>query len=414
MSDDPVPTAEQRRVFVHVGAPKTGTTFLQTVFWDHRDVLREQGVLFPGERYDDHFFAAVDLQDLAFNDQPRPEAAGAWDRMVGEVAEWSGDTVLSHDVFASASPDQARKAVADLAPAEVHVVMTVRDPARLLPSHWQEDVKHGETVDLDSWFALIRGSASPRWSWRWFWLTEDVPEVLARWAEAVPPEHVHVVTVPPPGAARDVLWRRFCSVVGVDPAIAADLQDVEHTNQGLGVHGVDLLRRVNAELDERLAADAYEHTVKGVLAHETLARVPTGSRVPPPTDSADFVSEMAQRFVAGIRAGGYEVVGDLADLEPAADAAESDDGPVGSTDAQVADTAARGLAELMVSLHHERVGHRDEVDRLRAEVGRLIGDNDRRQAELDELHARMRRIDQHPLVKLRYRTRRGVARLLGR
>jgi len=36
------------RVFLHVGAPKSGTTFLQTVMWENREGLAERGVLIPG------------------------------------------------------------------------------------------------------------------------------------------------------------------------------------------------------------------------------------------------------------------------------------------------------------------------------------------------------------------------------
>ena len=37
-----------RRVVLHVGLHKTGTTFLQTVFETNRDVLAEQGIYYPG------------------------------------------------------------------------------------------------------------------------------------------------------------------------------------------------------------------------------------------------------------------------------------------------------------------------------------------------------------------------------
>ena len=73
-------------------------------------------------------------------------------------------------------------------------------------------------------------------------------------------------------------------------------------------------------------------------------------------------------------------------------------------ESEVADVAAWSSARLLLRLHAERAAHREEADALRA-------DNDRRQHELDDLHARMRRIDQHPLVKLRFRVRRVLGRL---
>ena len=36
------------RVFLHIGEPKTGTTFLQQVMWSNRAELAAQGVVLPG------------------------------------------------------------------------------------------------------------------------------------------------------------------------------------------------------------------------------------------------------------------------------------------------------------------------------------------------------------------------------
>ncbi len=394
-----MPDQTEQRVFLHVGAPKTGTTFVQTALWDHREALREQGVLYPAEHYDDHFFAAVDLQQLDFHGEPRREADGAWARVSAAAREWPGSTVISHDVFASASTDQVRRAIADLAPAQVHVVYTARDLARQLPSHWQEDVKHGSTQPLSEWYDAVSRRDDERWEWRWFWQTEELPDVLARWGGSLPPEQVHVVTVPPLRAGLDVLWLRFCSVVGIDPS-TVDLAAVQHTNTSLGLVEVELLRRVNASLGDGLPQRDYEHLVKGAFAHETLALRPQGRRAVAPGGSAEATAAMARAWVDDLRTRGVDVVGDTEDLLPAS----TSEPPEPPADSELADVAAWSTAQLLLRLHAERAAHGEEVDHLRAE-------NDRRQHELDELHARMRRIDEHPLVKLRYRARRGLDRL---
>jgi superfamily II DNA helicase RecQ len=38
-----------KRVFIHLGLPKTATTYLQTIVWGSRDRLRADGVLLPGD-----------------------------------------------------------------------------------------------------------------------------------------------------------------------------------------------------------------------------------------------------------------------------------------------------------------------------------------------------------------------------
>ena len=59
MSDDPV-------VYLHVGAPKTGTTFVQDRLFRNRESLRERGILYPADRFDAQFVAALDLEGLSW------------------------------------------------------------------------------------------------------------------------------------------------------------------------------------------------------------------------------------------------------------------------------------------------------------------------------------------------------------
>jgi hypothetical protein len=364
------PSVRQQRAFLHVGAPKTGTTFLQTLLWEYRHALRHQhGVLFPGERYDEHFFAAVDLQDRTFHGDPRPDAAGAWDAVAAQARAWPGTTVISHEVFATATPEQARRAVADLAPAEVHVVYTVRDLGRQVPSQWQEAVKHGATDTFEQWWAAVARRDPHHQFARWFWPMEELPDVVARWGDLVGSGRFHLVTVPR-GGGREVLWERFCGVIGLDPA-AVDPEAAAVTNTGLGVAEVEVVRRLNAALDNALPPVVYQHVVKGVLAHETLPEHPGSPRLTLPADRVPVVEETSRRWLQALQERGVRVVGDLADLLPVAPPADAPH-PDSATDAEVAETAIWALKQVLLRLEDERVAHATERARWeRSLTGRL-------------------------------------------
>ena len=71
----------------------------------------------------------------------------------------------------------------------------------------------------------VRRAAGPegrfgRFSWnpalRAFMRAQDIQYILATWGLYLPPERIHLVTVPS-GADRTLLWERFAGVVGVDP-----------------------------------------------------------------------------------------------------------------------------------------------------------------------------------------------------
>src|SRR3712207_9036613 len=53
-------------VYLHVGAPKTGTTYLQDRLHRNRAALAARGVHYPVGRQKDMFGPALDLLDLSF------------------------------------------------------------------------------------------------------------------------------------------------------------------------------------------------------------------------------------------------------------------------------------------------------------------------------------------------------------
>src|SRR3954453_18003559 len=99
------------RVLFHVGLPKTGTTYLQTLLWNNTDELRRQGVLLPGESSRQHLWASGAVREDPRLERRGAEAPYAWKRLTDEITEWPGTAVISHEFFAGASADQVSRAV---------------------------------------------------------------------------------------------------------------------------------------------------------------------------------------------------------------------------------------------------------------------------------------------------------------
>jgi len=90
-------TAMARRVYLHIGLPKTGTTYLQTLMWNNREVLAGQGVLLPGDSRRQHLWASCAVREDPNLVRRSPEAPAAWDRLTGELNGWDGTAVVSHE-----------------------------------------------------------------------------------------------------------------------------------------------------------------------------------------------------------------------------------------------------------------------------------------------------------------------------
>ena len=103
-----------RRVLLHVGTPKTGTSYLQDVLFRNRRLLGDHGILYAADRFDAHFLAALDLMRLPWGGLER-EAVGAWDRLAEQVRHWQGETaIISHEILAAASRSQVGRALESL------------------------------------------------------------------------------------------------------------------------------------------------------------------------------------------------------------------------------------------------------------------------------------------------------------
>jgi hypothetical protein len=100
------------RVFLHVGTPKSATTYLQYVLWKsaRRRMKRRGGVLLPGARTT-HFLAAKGVTRRVDQQQKSAMDPGeAWPRLVDQINAWDRDALVCHELFAPATRRQAERA----------------------------------------------------------------------------------------------------------------------------------------------------------------------------------------------------------------------------------------------------------------------------------------------------------------
>jgi hypothetical protein len=342
--------SSQARVFLHIGEPKTGTTFLQQVMWSNRAELAAQGVVLPGHHPQDHFRASQDLRGI---EKLASDPAGAWTgewEILAQQAQQPGKTaVISHELFSAADAGQAARAVQSLRPAQVHIVLTVRDMATLLPAEWQETVKHRNARGWEEWLGDVidtESVAEDRREW-WFWRVHDSLAILRLWAGQVPPERIHVVPMPSRGSAIGLLWERFAALLGVDPG-CADLSRAR-PNASLGMAETEFLRRLNQALPgpDVVPDWFYMWNVKETIAHRALADRPRGGRLVLPADRDAWAKEQSQTLIDGLRESGYHIAGDLDDLRPP-QVTEPVADPSGQPAEAVLDAAVLAAAALVV------------------------------------------------------------------
>lgn len=328
------------RVLLHVGAMKSGTSFIQVRMAANQEALAKQGVLFPGDGWRDQVLAVTDV--LGHKREGPVSKEGRWQRLVDEANAWSGTVVVSMEFLGPAKPQNIRKVVQSFPDSHVEAVMTVRDLGRSIPAMWQETVQNQKTWTWEEYVAGIRrGPRMGDAAGRHFWRQHNTPQMASRWADEVGPDNFTVVTLPHPGAGTEVLWERFCSVVGIDPASCAP---VPPTNESMGVVSALMMRRLNAILVEQgMPWKDYTTFVKwglakGVLADRKRSEPALGFEV------ERWLEKRAAKLVKQLRDLGVRVVGDLEELSPVAVPGVD---PATISEADQLDAALAGLAEVL-------------------------------------------------------------------
>jgi len=295
-----------RRLFMHVGTPKSGTTYLQDTLWSHKSDLASDGVLVPLKGPLWHWAAAMEMGEHLHDLGTR---TGALQRLISAINKWEGDVIVSSEFFLNATRVKVSEFFSQLDCDEIHVIITARKLLLQVPSAWQQGVKNGNPVSYEEFLA----SAMEDREKKSFWRSHNTERIARRWSPNLPPRNVHIVVAPSSGAAPDELWRRFCSVVGIDSQKFPGLS--VSRNPTLGVASTELIRKIllksamTSDTNSQLRRDGVVRN----LAMGSLVKF-TDEPIGCPIDFQPWFVEQSQSITAAIEKNGYHIVGDLSEM----------------------------------------------------------------------------------------------------
>ena len=310
-------------VVLHIGAFKTGTTFIQESLFMNQSRLRDLGVLVPGNRWADQAAAARAL--IARGDSDVGRETDAWDHLADECRRWTGSSaVISMEFLAGLGASKVEAVVTSLQPGPITVVLGARDLLGLLPAQWQTSIRGGGRVWTFGEYAAGVTATRPRRSaaGRHFWRRHDWPAIARRWGAFAGPDRVRVVPLPGRGSDPSLLWWRFGAASGLP---TADLPPATRKNESMGAASGELVRRLNV----RATADSSGLSVEGdrlrrrwvrdtlcsgVLIEHKALETPLRA----PADLRPWATSRAETLMTRLDADGVQVVGDVADLLPPA------------------------------------------------------------------------------------------------
>jgi hypothetical protein len=307
---------QDNAVLLHIGTFKTGTTAIQGALFLARSQLAEHGVLHAGEEDERQPMAAVlalrGRRPLVGNPMPLIEQ---WEGLVAQVAAASDMRVIvSSEHLADADVETARRAVRELGGPRVHVVVTLRPLAKILPSQWQQYVRNQATFTYDRWLDGILRKPPYNKPTPTFWQRHSHDVLVERWASIVGPENVTVIV--PDESDREFLLRTFEELVGLPSGLLE--QDKEAENRSLTLGEIELVRQLNFDFKRRRWSDAqYKQLVRhGFATYLQTTRIPRPDepRITTPQWALDRAAEIGAATAEKLPTLGVRIIGDISTL----------------------------------------------------------------------------------------------------
>jgi len=362
----PVDSLPEDAVLVHIGVHKTGTTAIQAALADARGELAESGVRYPGKLQAQHR-AALAVLGRPWGWKNKGGAVldrAHFDRLSRRVSEYPGRVVISSEFFCEAPEDVARDVVERLGGRRVHVVVTLRNLGRLLPSSWQQYLKYGLTTDYEPWLQDVFATPGTSRVSPTFWKRQAHGAVVERWTAAAGPDRLTVLVLE--DVDRSAMFTTFAQLLGIDPQILVSRMDLT-SNRSMTAAEAELLVRLNARVKKSMDWTEYVTVVRrGVARGMVESREPgvNEARLATPPWALDAAATEGTAAAAMIASSRVRVIGDLAALTvrlPDESLSPINDIPI---DAAVAALAAT------VEAMHEQPTSRQLAGRLLREIRR--------------------------------------------
>ena len=307
----------EKRLIIHPGFHKSGTTALQESFALNRPLLRENGIFYPpiGSKAHHRVAWALTQRPWGWNrrgGERTPEKY--WDRMASRINGAKEETViLSSEFFSEIDGERIRKIRSEIKGRDIQILFTLRPLAKLLPSSYQQYLKYGITIEYEDWLYAILDKPGESKVSPTFWKRHSHGKVVARWVDIFGKSNVTLLIVneAQPTFLFDEINKFLNLPTGSLNAAPSG------SNRSLTMEEISLLLELNRQFPKERVWDEYEVFVRaGYIRHLT-------DHVPPAADKArlltpqwavDKANELGKVIQKELLGTGVKIIGDVDSL----------------------------------------------------------------------------------------------------
>lgn len=250
------PKVKMTTLYLHIGGPKTGSTYLQSICRTNRDLLLAHGILYPpGKEY----LAGGPNSWTSGNGDGILDSPEAFSDALGVIAQHPGRSLLySHEGLRNDVCIEEKVAfITKIAKAHgfkrIKVLFFVRNPVAYAVSVWQQFVKNNGLVE-----SLDAKIADPNFMIHNYSTTERILEYLTK-------DDYFELTALNYSKCSDRLFDIFCDWLAI-PSRTLSLPEASRINRGLTRAELTLQQAMNQILggDAKIVARALTETLTDI------------------------------------------------------------------------------------------------------------------------------------------------------
>jgi hypothetical protein len=307
----------KKRLVIHVGFHKSGTTALQESFHSNIKLLLEHDIKYPniGARAHHRMAWALTQRSWGWGKRGGEKIPPKyWDKKVKTLSSAKESTiVLSSEFFSELDGEKIRKIRSDFRDWEIRILFTLRPLAKLLPSTYQQYLKYGTVAEYEDWLHSILDIPGESKINPSFWKRHSHGKVIARWVDIFGPSSVSVLIVNE--SQPTFLFDAINDFLGLPKGTLASTET--GSNRSLTMEEIALLLELNRIFPKSRNWDEYQVFIRNGYIRELTDHISPSAdsaRLLTPTWAIEKANEIGGQIRDEIRSLGVTVIGDSSSL----------------------------------------------------------------------------------------------------
>ena len=303
-----------KKLIIHPGFHKTGTTALQQALSEVRAELSQANFNYPRIAGTAHHRAARSVIEKTWGWKNRGGRSAdpiEWKKLERKLSSNNGTAIISSEFFSEADQMQLANLAKLLSGVDVQVIFTWRPLPFMLASSYQQYLKYGLRKSYAEWLDSIFEVAGEAKFTPSFWKRNLHGDVVARWAETFGGENVSLIAVDE--TKPTYLYESFADLAGIPSGLLKEPVQVE-INRSLTFTEASLLLEINRTYPNDGDWESYE-----IFIRKGNIKALTGSnkfevsdeKILTPDWAIAKAAELNSQSVAQIKSLGIKIIGDI-------------------------------------------------------------------------------------------------------